>query len=189
MPLNRCGSVSARLMVWLSRVSAARNSSSVALERLEAAGIERRQRRGAAHQLHRRALARAGLGEEQRAVIELEDGEHQLRRRNRQSDRARRPAGFAPAVAGSPPVRRRAIAAARRSSDARPRTAHRRTPARCACRAGGRRGPSGRAARSIGGSTERSTNGLSSRTPRSGAADDARVRAPRCRRSDPESLA
>ena len=28
MPLNRCGSVSARLRVWLSRVSAARNAAS-----------------------------------------------------------------------------------------------------------------------------------------------------------------
>ena len=49
------------------------------VERLDAAGIERAQRRLAAHQLQRGALLRARFGEEQRAVLEGERGEHLLR--------------------------------------------------------------------------------------------------------------
>ena len=79
MPLNRCGSVSARFSVWFSRVSALVKLLERGVERLDAAGIERAQRRLAAHQLQRRALLRARLGEEQRAVLEDERGEHQLR--------------------------------------------------------------------------------------------------------------
>ena len=49
------------------------------LERLDAAGIQRAQRRFSSHHLQRRALLRARLGEKQRAVLEQERGEHQLR--------------------------------------------------------------------------------------------------------------
>ena len=49
------------------------------LERLDTAGIERAQRRVAAYQLQRRPLLRARFGEEQRAVLEHERREQQLR--------------------------------------------------------------------------------------------------------------
>ena len=79
MPLTRCGSVSARLSVWFSRVNASWNCSSVASSGSMPPGSSARERRLAAHHLHRRAFPRAGLGEEERAVRELERREEHLR--------------------------------------------------------------------------------------------------------------
>src|SRR5262249_38876352 len=49
------------------------------LKRLDAARIERSERRLALHELHRRALLRSGFGQPQRAVRELKRGEHDFR--------------------------------------------------------------------------------------------------------------
>src|SRR5499427_10456436 len=49
------------------------------LEGLDAAGIERLQRRLSLYELHRRALLRSGFGEPERAVLEFKRGEHDLR--------------------------------------------------------------------------------------------------------------
>ena len=75
MPLNRRGSVSARLSVWFSRVERGAESVEIALEHLEAARVVRAQRRLAAHQVQRGPLLRAELGERERAVRKVEGGE------------------------------------------------------------------------------------------------------------------
>ena len=72
MPLNRRGSVSARLSVWFSRVSARAKRLEVDLEHLEAARVMLAERRLALDHVQRRPLLRAGLGERQRAVREIE---------------------------------------------------------------------------------------------------------------------
>ena len=71
--------MSARFSVWFSRVSALAKRVERRLQRLDAAGIERPERGRAAHDLKRRALLRTGLGEEERAVLELERREDDLR--------------------------------------------------------------------------------------------------------------
>ena len=98
------------------------------LERFDAAGIERRERRFAPHQLHRCALLRARFREEQRAVLELEHREHQLR-----SD-ARLLARLAPAQAPRD-----------HQMEDEEEMFVPETRARCACRCGARRARRGRA--------------------------------------------
>ncbi len=80
IPEKSEGSVSARFSVWFSRRSAAANDGEVGPERLEAAAVERAERRLAAHEVQRRAPLRAGLGEDERAGREVEGGEPHLAR-------------------------------------------------------------------------------------------------------------
>ena len=117
MPLNRRGSVSARLSVWFSRSSAPRNASRLGHEDLDAARIVRAQRRLAAHDVQRCPLLGARLGQHQRAVREVE-------RRER-------------VAAGELGARVSPSAGGRRSSGAGPARARPRARSRCACRAGG----------------------------------------------------
>jgi hypothetical protein len=65
MPLNRRGSVSERLSVWFSRCRRG-------VQDLDAAPVERGRRGPAAHEMERRALLGAGLGEKQGPVLEIE---------------------------------------------------------------------------------------------------------------------
>ena len=83
MPLKRCGSVSARLSVWFSRVSRSANAGSVGVEHFEPAGIERGEaRRSRARGASTPAL-RALLGEDQRAGREVERRQADLARDGR----------------------------------------------------------------------------------------------------------
>ena len=151
MPLNRCGSVSARLSVWFSRVSAARNCVERRVERLDAAGIDVAERGLAAHHLDRGALLRAGFGEQQRAVLELQ----------RRQDDLRAEAGFLARLAPSEAPGDHQV----NHEDQRRR--HRRAARRralFACRHARTSCTVAPDSPSTGGSTVRRTNGLSSRT-------------------------
>ena len=75
MPLNRRGSVSARLSVWFSRDERSAERREVDRERLEPARVVRRERVLAPHDVQRRPLLRAGLGQHERAVREVERGQ------------------------------------------------------------------------------------------------------------------
>ena len=88
MPLNRRGSVRARLSVWFSRCRAARNWSLVGVEHFQAAGVVLRQLRFAADQVQRRPPFGARLGEDQRARSESRT------RPGRSCPAAWRPVGF-----------------------------------------------------------------------------------------------
>ena len=112
MPLRMRGSVSARLSVRFSDVSAARKRRG-RLRRRRCRRDRARERRFAANDVQRRAAFRAGLGQHQRAVREVE------------AARSRRPASFAPAAAN---------AVGRRSSGGSRATGRRRGRWRCACR-------------------------------------------------------
>ena len=72
MPLKRCGSVSARFSVWFSRRSAAANASQVGVEHLEAAGIVRASASRPCTTCSDARRFDARLGQDQRAVLEVE---------------------------------------------------------------------------------------------------------------------
>ena len=78
MPLNRCGSVNARLSVWFSRVNAAPNSAAVDGQHFESTWIMSRQFLLAPHQIQGRTPLGTGLGQDQRQLREVERGEAHL---------------------------------------------------------------------------------------------------------------
>ena len=80
MPLNRCGSVRARLSVWFRWRSAAWKASSVAVKDLQTARVVLRERGLSLKQVQRGAPLGAGFGQEQRAAREIEGGEIVLAR-------------------------------------------------------------------------------------------------------------
>ena len=75
MPLNKCGSVSARFSVWFSRVNACAELLDGRREDFEAAGIVRRELGFAANQVQRRATLRPRFGQDQRSRVEVESSQ------------------------------------------------------------------------------------------------------------------
>ena len=79
MPLNRCGSVSARLSVWFSRRSAAAKRREVRRQHVESRpGSCCAQRVPAADDVQRRLPLGARFGQHQRAVLEVEREQTEL---------------------------------------------------------------------------------------------------------------
>ena len=75
MPLKMRGSVSARLSVRFSAVSAARKAGEIGGEDFKAAGIDAGHLRLAAQKMQRGSPLGAGLGEKQRAIRKIECGQ------------------------------------------------------------------------------------------------------------------
>ena len=149
--------------VVLARERARRTASSVASSDLEPAAVELRERVRAAHDVERRALLRARLGEDQRARREVERGE----RRPCPGRRARR--RIPAQAAGDHEVddEEEIVLEAEHDALAEPATPR----------------PSCPTARRAAGSTVRSTNGLlSAHAARAPARPSAARRAPRRRR-------
>ena len=80
MPSNSVGSVSERLMVWCSARSRSANCSVVAAKTSRPPRSNSASAARPRDEVERRALLRAGLGEDQRAVREVERGEPDLAR-------------------------------------------------------------------------------------------------------------
>ena len=112
MPLKARGSVSARLSVWFSATRRARTLRNRASSTSRPPGSCARQCWLRRDHVQRCAPLRAGLGEHQRAGVEVE-------RRQRRCARLLAP--------------RASSAAGRRSSGAAPASSRRRSPARCVC--------------------------------------------------------
>ena len=80
MPLNRAGSVKARLSVWLRQVNARQKTSRGSLQRFDPTAVVGRKACLSRDDVKRGALLRTGLGEQQAAVLEIKGREAALPR-------------------------------------------------------------------------------------------------------------